>query len=144
MAMETYMRALSLAVLVVLAGCKKDEAPTAPGPVKPAEPAKVAPTSAPEKPAPADGKARVISMEVTEDGYVPANVTVKLNEPVTLRVTRKTDETCARELLIDGTDINAELPLNTPVDIAWTPTKAGQVKFGCAMDKMISGVLLVE
>lgn len=130
------MRALILGIVVVLAGCKKEAAPAAPVAVKPAEPAKVAPT-------PPTGP-RVITMEVTEDGYVPANVTVKVNEPVTLRVTRKTDETCARELLIDGTDINAELPLNTPVDIAWTPTKAGQVKFGCAMDKMISGVLLVE
>jgi len=36
------------------------------------------------------------------------------------------------------------LPLNKAVEVAWTPTKAGKVKFGCAMDMMVSGVLLVE
>jgi len=83
-------------------------------------------------------------MEVTEDGYVPGSLTVKQGQPLKLVVTRKTEATCATELLIDGTDINAPLPLNTPVEIAWTPTKSGSVKYGCAMDKMISGVLLVE
>lgn len=116
---------LALTLLsLTLPACKKDEATLA----KPA----LAPI------------ARTISMEVTGDGFVPANVTVKAGEPVTLEITRKTDETCATEILIDGTDIKAELPLNTPVKVAWTPTKPGQVKFGCAMDKMIGGVLLVE
>jgi plastocyanin domain-containing protein len=83
-------------------------------------------------------------MEVTGDGFVPSNVTLKAGEAVTFVVTRKTDETCATDLLIDGTDIKVALPLDKPVEIAWTPTKAGKVKFGCAMDMMIGGVLLVE
>lgn len=133
------MRALVLPFLfltVSLAGCKKDEAAREAGPSVPVKPAADAPK-------PAAG-ARVVPLEVTTDGFVPANVSLKAHEPVTLRVTRKTDETCATEILIDGTDINVKLPLNTPVDVAYTPTKAGAVKFGCAMDKMVGGVLLVE
>ena len=87
---------------------------------------------------------RTIALEVTGDGFVPANVNVKAGEAVKLVVTRKTDETCATELLIEGTDIKQELPLNKPVEIAWTPTKPGKVKFGCAMDMMVSGMLIVE
>jgi plastocyanin domain-containing protein len=34
--------------------------------------------------------------------------------------------------------------LNEPVKIAFTPKKAGELKYGCGMGQMISGVLLVE
>ncbi|MFO0594197.1 MAG: cupredoxin domain-containing protein [Myxococcaceae bacterium] len=101
------------------------------------------PSTAPVAAAPAPAPKR-LELAVTTDGFVPANLTVKANQPVTLAVTRKTDETCATELLIEGTSIKAELPLDKTVEVAWTPTKTGKVKFGCAMDMMIGGVLLVE
>jgi plastocyanin domain-containing protein len=129
------MRALILlSSLLLVTACKEEKASppaAAPVAVKPAE-------------APKPAGPRVVEMAVTDDGFVPANVTLKANEPVTFRVTRKTDETCAKDLLIEGTDIKLALPLNTAVEVAWTPTKAGKVKFGCAMDMMIGGVLLVE
>lgn len=137
------MRALivpsTLFLIVAASGCKKDEPAPAPVAVKAPVPAE-APKAAP--PAPSNG--RVVELAVTDDGFVPANVTLKANEPVTFRVTRKTDETCARDLLIEGTDIKLALPLNETVQVAWTPTKAGRVKFGCAMEMMVGGVLLVE
>ncbi len=125
----------ALAVMSLFIGCKKDEAPAVKAPPPPA--------AAAVAPAPVEGP-RVITMDVTGDGFVPANVTVKAGEPVKLVVTRRTDETCATELLIEGTEINAPLPLGQAVEVAWTPEKAGKVKFGCAMDKMIGGLLLVE
>lgn len=133
-----------LIAVFVLPACKKDE-------VKPPEPVKAveAPKPAEVKPAPtaevkpAEG-ARAIELKVTEDGFQPGNITLKKGEPVKFVVTRITDATCATELLISDTDIKADLPLNKPVEIAYTPTKAGQVKFGCAMDMMVSGMLLVE
>ena len=134
------MRTLLTCTLLALTlpGCKKEELVT-PKPVEVAQ----APKESPRPAEPAKPAGNRIDMEVTGEGFVPANVKVKAGEPVTLVVTRKTDETCATELLIDGTDINTPLPLNKPVEIAWTPTKAGAVKFGCAMYKMIGGVLLV-
>lgn len=132
------MRTLLILSLLTLAACKKDE-PTPPAKVAEAPKAVEAP-----KPAEPSKGGKRVSMEVTGDGFVPANVTLKAGEPVTFVVTRKTDETCATDLLIDGTDIKVALPLDKPVEIAWTPAKAGKVKFGCAMDMMIGGVLLVE
>lgn len=124
------MRTSSLiACCLALGACaKKGEAPSGPTPT-------VQKTSA---------EPRRILLEVTDDGFVPDAIKLRANEAVTLVITRKTDETCATDLLIDGTDINVPLPLNKAVEVAWTPTKAGKVKFGCAMDMMVSGVLLVE
>ncbi|MEW6430554.1 MAG: cupredoxin domain-containing protein [Myxococcota bacterium] len=143
------MRALIVpfTLSLVVAGCKKEEPAAPPVAAKPATPEVAKPASPPEAPTAVPGKpasGRVVELAVTDDGFVPANVTLKANEPVTFRVTRKTDDTCARDLLIEGTDIKLSLPLDTPVEVAWTPTKAGKVKFGCAMDMMIGGMLLVE
>jgi plastocyanin domain-containing protein len=132
------MRTLTLAALtgLCLLGCKKDE------PTPPAAPAPP-PAAAQAQAARAEG-VRVVSMEVTNDGFVPASVTLKAGEPVKLLITRRTDETCATEILIEGTDIKADLPLGKTVEVAWTPKAGGKVKFGCAMDMMIGGVLVVE
>jgi len=98
--------------------------------------------AAPGKTAPAAGK--TIEMAVTEKGFEPALVKVKKGEPVTLVITRKTDKTCATEIVIDEEKISTKLPLNKPVTVSFTPKKAGEIKYGCAMGKMISGVLKVE
>jgi len=128
-----------LFLLLAPSGCKKGETTSAPVPVKSAPPAE-----APKAASPGRSNGRVVELAVTEDGFVPANVTLKANEPVTFRVTRRTDDTCARDFLIEGTDVHLALPLDETVEVAWTPTKAGRVKFGCAMDMMVGGVLLVE
>lgn len=80
---------------------------------------------------------------VTSDGFVPANITVKRGEPVKLIVTRKTDRTCAKEIVIKDYGINQALPLDKPVTIEFTPKKSGQVRYACGMD-MITGVLVVD
>lgn len=97
------------------------------------------PTDATASAKTADG-ARIIEMAVTENGYEPTPIRVKKGEPLVLRITRKTDKTCATEIVIKDTNINTKLPLNETVDVAWTPEKSGQIKFGCAMGMMISGV----
>ena len=119
------MRTLIISLaLLSLAGCKKAEPPPAAAPTSPG--------------------GRVITMSVTEKGFEPSNVTLVKDQPVTLIVTRRTEATCASELLIEGTDINVPLPLNQAAEVKWTPAKSGSVKFGCAMDKMVSGLLIVE
>jgi len=88
-------------------------------------------------------KARKIEMSVTDDGFVPDNVKVKKGEPLQLVITRKTDRTCATEIVIKDYGINTKLPLNKPVTVSFTPTKSGNVRYACGMD-MIAGVLVVE
>jgi len=101
----------------------------------------------PSKPAPAPATApagKTIEMSVTDKGFEPAVVKVKKGEPVTLVITRKTDKTCATEIVIDEEKISTKLPLNKAVTVSFTPKKAGDMKYGCAMGKMIGGVLKVQ
>jgi plastocyanin domain-containing protein len=83
----------------------------------------VAGASALAKPADSQkGQEQVVTMQVTSEGFVPAQVKVKAGQPVKLIVTRKTDVTCAKEIVIKDFGINKPLPLNQPVEITFTPT----------------------
>jgi plastocyanin domain-containing protein len=88
--------------------------------------------------------ARIVEITVSEAGFEPSPIKVKKGEPLKLKVTRKTEQTCATELVIKSAKINVPLPLNKTVEIPFTPDKTGELKYGCAMGMMISGVLLVE
>ena len=92
----------------------------------------------------APAKEQVVDMQVTGEGFVPASVKVKKDQPVVLKITRKTDKTCATEIEIDEHGISQKLPLNETVAVKFTPKATGQLKYGCAMGKMIGGVLTVE
>ncbi|MGE0548831.1 MAG: cupredoxin domain-containing protein [Kofleriaceae bacterium] len=86
-----------------------------------------------------------IAISVTEKGFEPENVSVPSGKPVTLVFTRKTDSTCAKEVVIplDGNKIEKALPLNEPVAIDVTFPKAGQVTYACGMD-MVKGTVVVQ
>jgi plastocyanin domain-containing protein len=86
---------------------------------------------------------RMVNIEVTSAGFVPAQVKTKANQPLRLVVTRKTDRTCPKEIVIKDFGINKPLPLNQPVEITFTPSKPGQVRYACGMD-MIAGIITVE
>jgi plastocyanin domain-containing protein len=86
---------------------------------------------------------KTVQMTVTEDGYVPEKIEAKKGVPLTLVITRKTDRTCATELVVKEYGINAPLPLDKPVTVTFTPTRSGQVKFACGMD-MTSGTIVVQ
>lgn len=88
--------------------------------------------------------ARTVAMTVTDNGFEPSEVKVKKGEPVRLVITRKTDATCATSITVDGTDIRRDLPLNEPVEVTFTPAKAGDLRYGCGMNKMVGGVLKVQ
>lgn len=111
-------RASSLVALLLLGACSASAEPPAP-------------------------LANTVSMVVTDKGFEPQNVRVKKDEPVTLTITRKSDATCATEIVIDEYKVNMPLPLNTPVTVTFTPSKTGQLKYGCAMQKMIGGVITI-
>lgn len=87
---------------------------------------------------------RVIALSVTEKGYEPTPITLNKDEPVKLVVTRTTDHTCATDLVMKDYGVNTPLPLNQPVEIAFTPTKTGTLTYGCAMGQMVSGTFMVE
>ncbi|MFN8546205.1 MAG: cupredoxin domain-containing protein [Candidatus Binatia bacterium] len=91
----------------------------------------------------AAGEPQVVELAVTARGFEPRTATVKKDEPVKLVVTRKTDDTCATEIVIKAYDVRATLPLNVPVTVAFVPTRSGPVTYACAMG-MVTGTLVVE
>lgn len=93
-------------------------------------------SSAPSEP-------KTVKVEVTDAGFVPAQVEARTGQPVVLLVTRKTEATCAKEIVIEGANIRQELPLNQEVRVAFTPEKKGDLKYACGMD-MITGTLKVQ
>jgi plastocyanin domain-containing protein len=94
--------------------------------------------------APADKNGmRTVEVTVTSKGFEPADVKVKAGHPVRLVVTRKTDKTCAKEIILDDLGINQPLPLDTPVTVEFTPSESGTLRYACAMDH-ISGLVTIQ
>jgi plastocyanin domain-containing protein len=91
----------------------------------------------------ADGK---VAIAVTKNGFEPADIKVTKGTPVTLVFTRKTDETCAKDVVIhvdDKQTIEKDLPLNAPVEVAVTFPNSGDLVYACGMD-MVKGHIHVN
>jgi len=95
------------------------------------------------QPAIAQVKDQVVELQVTEKGFEPSSVDVTPGVPVVLKVTRKTDSTCATQIKIQSKNIKKDLPLNKPVTIALGKLDKGEIRFACGMD-MVSGHLIVK
>lgn len=108
--------------------------PPAAAPAGEAAPAAAKPTGDPSR----------VTVEVTEDGFVPSEIPAQVGKPITLVITRKTDRTCAREILFKGQAGKTDLPLNKTVEATFTPQASGEVPFGCAMGMMVGGKLAVK
>ena len=85
---------------------------------------------------------RTVEMAVTDDGFEPSKVKVKKGEKVRFVITRKTDSTCAKEIVIKDHGIDTPLPLNKAVTVEFTPTKSGEIRYACGMDH-VSGVVFI-
>jgi plastocyanin domain-containing protein len=86
---------------------------------------------------------QVVEITVTSKGFEPSVVTVKSGKPVKLVVTRKTERTCATEIVMKDFGVNQPLPLEKPVTVVVTPKGPGQYRFACGMN-MIAGTLNVQ
>ncbi|MCY1024006.1 cupredoxin domain-containing protein [Pyxidicoccus sp. MSG2] len=103
-------------------------------------------TAPAEKPASAPtvkNGVHTVELAVTSKGFEPANVKVKAGQPVRMVVTRKTDKTCATEIVVADLGINQPLPLDTPVTVEFTPSESGTLRYACAMDH-ISGLVTIQ
>jgi plastocyanin domain-containing protein len=85
---------------------------------------------------------RTVSLTVTDNGFEPSKVKAKKGEKVRFVVTRKTDSTCAKEIVIKDHGINQPLPLDKPVTVEFVPAKSGEIRYACGMDH-ISGVVFI-
>ena len=98
-------------------------------------------TFATEKPS--NGNAQIISMEVTETGFVPSTLHATPGKPATLRITRTTDATCATAISVPSRKVKVNLPLNKPTDVKLGKLTKGEIRFACGMG-MLSGTIIVE
>ncbi len=86
---------------------------------------------------------QVIQLSVTEKGFVPDKINVKPGTHVILKVTRKTDSTCATQIKIPEKKIKKDLPLNKEVSIDVGILEKGKIGFACGMD-MVTGFIIAE
>ena len=90
--------------------------------------------------------ARRIAIEVADNGYVPERIEITHGEPVTLVFTRRSETTCATDVhfaLPDGSRIDEDLPLGTPVEIPVLVAAPGEVVYSCGMN-MDHGTIVVK
>jgi plastocyanin domain-containing protein len=100
------------------------------------------PAASSQEMAPAALPARTLKMTVTKKGFRPDSIKVKKGQPLHLLITRKTDETCATEILFEGSKDSTDLPLNKEVAVDYTPATSGEIGYSCEMG-MIRGTLIV-
>jgi len=86
---------------------------------------------------------QTVQVAVTDSGFQPREIDVREGRPVTLLVTRKTDATCVKELVIEGTDVRCALPLNREVAVTFTPERKGEIHYACPMN-MVTGTMNVQ
>ncbi len=83
------------------------------------------------------------TVKVTEKGYEPAELRLRLGVPARLTFVRETDATCGTEVIFPEYDIEQELPLEERVVVEFTPQKSGEFSFTCGM-KMLKGKLVIS
>jgi plastocyanin domain-containing protein len=83
------------------------------------------------------------ALAVTDSGFAPASLTVPAGTPVTLVVTRQTDQTCAKEIVFPVQGIRKPLPLNEAVEVPLPASPKGEIAYTCGMD-MLSGKVVVQ
>ena len=87
----------------------------------------------------------IVDVSVTEKGFEPSKIEVTTENPVTLKITRKTDNTCSTSVQVPSQKIKlTELPLNKTVEIKLGKLAKGEIKFGCGMNMMDSAKIYVK
>lgn len=88
-------------------------------------------------------KVQTARVEITEQGYQPYTLKLRRGVPARITFLRKTDATCAKEVIFKNYNINRALPLNKAVVVSFTPDKKGEFTFTCGMN-MMRGKLFVQ
>jgi len=89
-------------------------------------------------------KSQNIDLAVTENGFEPNTINVKPGTRITLKVTRKTESTCATQIQVPSRNIKKDLPLNKTVSIDLGKLEKGEIRFGCGMNMMAGGQIHVQ
>ncbi len=88
-------------------------------------------------------KLQTATIEIRRDGYQPSSLRLRRGVPTRLTFVRRTEQTCATEVVFSDYGIRRELPLNSAVTIDFMPNKKGTFTFACGMN-MLRGKLIVQ
>lgn len=84
-----------------------------------------------------------IDIIVDSGVYEPSLIHAPVGKPVTLRFIRKDTNPCAEKVIFSGLDLSADLEVEKPYELSFTPEKKGEFEFACQM-AMYRGKLIVE
>jgi plastocyanin domain-containing protein len=73
------------------------------------------------------------TINVTNSGYSPQNITLKKDVPVKLNLVTNQVENCSRSFTIPSLNIEKLLPETGTTTIEFTPNKEGLLTFACSM-----------
>ena len=85
-----------------------------------------------------------VNLSVTEKGFEPNKFDVETNKPIKLNITRRTDSTCSTSIQIPSLKVKKDLPLNKTVSVELGKLAKGEIRFGCGMSMMDSGIIYVK
>ncbi len=84
-----------------------------------------------------------LRVSVTRAGFEPASLKVKKGVPIVLIITRKTDQTCAKQAVFASLGKTVDLPLNQAVRVELPAQAEGRLSYACGMG-MYTGELVVQ
>ena len=84
-----------------------------------------------------------VRISVTDAGFVPSSIVVKKGVPITVLITRKTDQTCAMQAVFPSIKKRVDLPLGKAVRVALPAQSAGHLSYSCGME-MLHGELVFK
>jgi plastocyanin domain-containing protein len=87
-------------------------------------------------------KIKTVRINIREEGYAPASVSVRKGQTVRLVFYRANSYNCGDEVVFPALNIKRKIPVRTPVSVTFTPRRAGEISFACGMD-MYRGKILV-
>ena len=85
----------------------------------------------------------IIEVIVENGVYTPSVIQTSKGQPLTLRFLRRDPSPCAEKVIFSALNLNADLPINEPIDIRLTVDTPGGYEFTCQMG-MYRGKLLVQ
>ena len=86
---------------------------------------------------------QVVQLAVTDRGFEPARAEVPRGQAFTLVITRKSDQTCAKEILIPALNERRPLPLNQAVRIDVPHGVVDTLNYICGMH-MFGGTIAAK
>ncbi len=130
--MQIYLIPLAAGLVLAAAPTQAQHAGHGGGDSRPqGEQARPAPTRVTTPPLSLPTGPRQVQVTIGEGGFEPREILANSGDSVTLRITRVTDNTCAKEVNFSGRGVQVAVPLGQELKITLDVNEPGVVRFGC-------------